>query len=195
MKLGLFKNAKTGEYEMAKIDDKMEGTWAGTTDMLERCIDYVLRDPKPEVPVVTMARWNEDRTARFAEIKGKVAAAIPVNLDGKLNDCLYLAAEQGDRLFAWNGKALADGIKSLELKEGVEATINYQRDGGTDVLKEIRLGKGQEKRRKLNADPNASNSGRRPAAAGSARRRKCAAPSPAPPAGQGKGGGKGGGEK
>src|ERR1051326_599188 len=41
-------------------------------------------------------------------------------------------------------KALSGGVKSMELKEGVEVTINYQREGGTNVLKEIRLRKGEE---------------------------------------------------
>src|SRR5258706_10259303 len=40
-----------------------------------------------------------------------------------------------------DGTALADGIKSTELKEGAEVTINYARDAGTPALKEIRLGK------------------------------------------------------
>jgi hypothetical protein len=42
-----------------------------------------------------------------------------------------------------NGKPLADGIKSKELKEGADVTVTVERDGDGPVIKAIRLGKGQ----------------------------------------------------
>jgi hypothetical protein len=64
------------------------------------------------------------------------------------------------KVFGSDGNELASDIKYPELKAGVEATINYQRDGRTNVLKEIRLGKGQEKRHKPDANLNASQEGK-----------------------------------
>ena len=43
-----------------------------------------------------------------------------------------------------DGKPLADGVKSRELKEGVAATIDYSRGGSGGVLKQIRLGNSQK---------------------------------------------------
>jgi hypothetical protein len=42
-----------------------------------------------------------------------------------------------------DGKPLADGIKSKELKEGAEVTVTVERDGDGPVIKAIRLGNGQ----------------------------------------------------
>src|SRR6185436_12331002 len=94
---------------------------------------------------VTIKKLDDDKRTIVVTAKGK-------------DYTLTIAKEV--KVLGADDKALADGIKSRELKEGALATINYQRDGGTNVLKEIRLGKGQEKRRKPNADPNASKEGK-----------------------------------
>jgi hypothetical protein len=94
---------------------------------------------------VTIKKLDDDKRTIVVTAKGK---------DYKLT------IAKDVKVFGSDGKALASDIKYPELKAGVEATINYQRDGGTNVLKEIRLGKGQEKRRKPNADPNASQEGK-----------------------------------
>ena len=46
-------------WEMEKIDEKMLGTFSGGTDMLLRCITYVMTDPSAEVPVEEKVDWGE----------------------------------------------------------------------------------------------------------------------------------------
>jgi hypothetical protein len=111
------------------------------------CVDSLLAAEA----IVTIKRFDADKRTIVVTAKGKDYALTIAN------DVKVLGADD---------KPLADGIKSMELKAGVEATINYQRDGGANilkeirVLKEIRLGKGQEKRRRPNADPNATKDGK-----------------------------------
>ena len=46
-------------WEMEKIDEKMLGTFSGSTDMLLRCITYVMTDANAEVPVEEKVDWGE----------------------------------------------------------------------------------------------------------------------------------------
>ena len=47
------------------------------------------------------------------------------------------------RILGLDGKPLADGLKSKELKEGAEVTVTVERDGGGPVIKAIQLSEGK----------------------------------------------------
>lgn len=101
----VFNGNEDGSWDLEKIDSHMMGTWAGSTDMLRRAIDYILSDPDADVPVRSNAEW--DTAVKFATIEGKVTGAIPVECDGKL--ALYVACDKGDMLFPWkDGKLVGE---------------------------------------------------------------------------------------
>lgn len=100
-------------WEMEKIDWQLLGTWAGSTDMLVRVVSYVQANPDAVIRVTEGTSWSDG--IKVASLPGKISAAMPVDLagDGKL--VLYLADDQGDRLFAWDGKAFQDATAAHKL--------------------------------------------------------------------------------
>jgi hypothetical protein len=49
--------ADDGIWEMDKIDEKMLGTFSGGTNMLARCMSYLMADPNADVPVEEKVDW------------------------------------------------------------------------------------------------------------------------------------------
>ena len=129
--------SKTGDvWEMNQLADTMAGTWAGGADMLIRVADYVIADPDgAEVPVKEGVHWSNFK--QIAKIDGAIHQALPVDLagDGKLT--LYIANENGDRLFKYDGKAdMADVTASSKLtaKSKVSTWGDFNADGKMDLL-------------------------------------------------------------
>ena len=92
---------KDGGLEMGKIDDHMEATWAGGTDMLLRAVRYSLKAKDQAYFLRTAeATWDENQSA--GKVPGKVAAAMAVDLLGPkdFREHLFIASDAGDRLFA-----------------------------------------------------------------------------------------------
>jgi len=89
-----------GQYQVRKIDDHMEGTWAGGTDMLCCAVRYILTDDDPEVPSASGVGWGTE--VKIAKLDGRVSSARPVWLDGQRSPYLFLACDQGDRLFRFD---------------------------------------------------------------------------------------------
>jgi len=89
-----------GHYQVLKIDDHMEQTWAGGTDMLDRAVRYILSSDDPTVPAVSGVRWGSE--VKVAKLEGKVSAALPVWLDEGRNPLLFVACAAGDRLFRFD---------------------------------------------------------------------------------------------
>ena len=89
-----------GQYQVRKIDDHMEGTWAGGTDMLCRAVRYILTDDDPEVPSASGVGWGAE--LKIAKLDGRVNSARPVWLDNRRPPYLFLACDQGDRLFRFD---------------------------------------------------------------------------------------------
>jgi hypothetical protein len=94
------------QWDMDKLDPRLLGTWAGSTDMLLRAVQYVQSDPDADVPVTAGVEWAEE--GLVGKVEGKVAAAIPVDLDGTGKPTLYVADEGGDRLFHLQGSNWED---------------------------------------------------------------------------------------
>ena len=124
---------KDGTWGMDKDNQLMNGTWSGGTDMLVRAINYVLADPEALLPVREGMEWNKE--SQIAKIDGKILRAAAVDVTGKGKSELFLAAEQGDRLFRWDGKALADITvpSGLTSKSQAFAWGDFNGDGTVDL--------------------------------------------------------------
>jgi hypothetical protein len=102
----LSRNKDNTGWDLDKTEDHMLGTWSGGTDMLLRVVDYVQHDPDPTVPVRESIEWGKE--LQIAKLEGKIVATTAVDLSGQGKIDLFIAAEKGDRLFHWNGKAFED---------------------------------------------------------------------------------------
>ena len=85
-------------WDMQKIDPRMQGTWAGSTDMLLRAVKYCLADEDADIPVRTNADWAEHSV--ITKFTGKINLVRPVDLEGDGKLALLVASDDGDRLFA-----------------------------------------------------------------------------------------------
>jgi hypothetical protein len=115
-------SAQRGVWEMAEKEEKQNVLleyWAGGTDMLLRCIDYVLSERDSYLPDEEGVDW--DKAIRIDSIAGQVFAAESVDLAGKGQADLFLACEQGDRLYRWTGKAFENLTARLALTSASRA--------------------------------------------------------------------------
>ena len=121
-------------WDMEKIDSRMLGTWAGSTDMLLRAMEYILSDPDADVPVRTNAEWGEH--VMFAKIEGEVREAAPVDLDGDGRPYLFVVCEKGDRLFRFTDGKFADvtAQRKLASKSSAALWTDVNRDGKLDLV-------------------------------------------------------------
>jgi hypothetical protein len=88
---------KDGTYGLEALDQDMAGVWAGGTDMLTRCVQYVLAEGgSASVPVEPGTVWRAVRKVGSAGAPAADIAAVDLAGDGKLS--LFVASPQGDRL-------------------------------------------------------------------------------------------------
>jgi len=131
-----FRQGKDKDWEMVKLDDSMNATWDGGTDMLTRAVEYILADPHADVPVKEGINWEGSKL--FATLEGTVHAAMPVDLAGDGRWSLHIARKGGDRLFRYDAKAgeLADITVAVKLaaKSNVSTWGDFDGDGRMDLL-------------------------------------------------------------
>ena len=84
------------QLELVSLDDYMQLTWMGSTDMLLRCVKYILTDPWPDVPPYTNTAWRS--AAHVATFPHKVRSLSMVDLAGDGRYVLFAASDGGDRL-------------------------------------------------------------------------------------------------
>jgi hypothetical protein len=120
-------------WELEKIDPKMLGTFSGSTDMLLRCVTYVMTDPNAEVPVEEQVAWGEKIRIGKTDRKINMVAAVDLAGDGKL--AAFLTSDAGDQVFRWNGQTLEDVTAKLALqsKSLVSAWGDFDRNGKIDL--------------------------------------------------------------
>jgi hypothetical protein len=120
-------------WEMEKIDEKMLGTFSGSTDMLVRCMTYIMTDANADVPVEEKVEWGGKIQIGKTDRKINTAAAVDLAGDGKL--AAFLASDAGDLVYRWNGKTLEDVTPKLALrsKSSVFAWGDFNGDGKLDL--------------------------------------------------------------
>jgi hypothetical protein len=118
---------------MEKIDEKMLGTFSGGTDMLLRCITYILTDPNAEVPVTEKVEWGEKIRVGKTDRKVDMVAAVDLAGDGKL--AAFVASQAGDQVYRWNGKTMEELTAKLALRSrsSVFAWGDFNGDGRLDL--------------------------------------------------------------
>jgi len=128
--------AKGGVLHVIEINDYLQETWAGSTDMLLRCTRYVLTDPHPVVPPTTGAVWEEPYE-KIGKLNGRAYGALGVDLRGDGRTCLHVLAENGDRVLLHNktSKKFDDLTAKLKLgaKSKAAAWGDFNADGTLDL--------------------------------------------------------------
>ena len=93
-----------GVWSFSQVDARMQGVRAGGTDMLRRCVDYILSERRPRVPLEAEAVWQPE-PAKLGKGEGRILAVRPVDLSGDGTLLVFIAADSGDRLYACDRKA------------------------------------------------------------------------------------------
>ena len=122
-----------GVWGFDEVSQPMAATWSGGTDMLQRAVEYILRDASADVPVRTGVRWAGH--ARLGSVTGKVSNVLPVDLRSDGKPALYVASDGGDRLFAFDGKAGRDVTEKcgLAARSRAAAWGDFSGDGLIDL--------------------------------------------------------------
>jgi len=127
---------KPNVFDIFKRDDRMEGTWAGGSDMLLKITELLVKYPDTDVPVASGVKWDEPQ--KVCNIKGKVTDSRAVDLDGKGRLTLYLACDSGDRLFHFEEKPYKlveeTAKRKLTSKSQAVAWSDFNGDGRLDLL-------------------------------------------------------------
>jgi len=124
-----------GDWDMERLAPRLLGCWAGSTDMLLRCVRYVMTDENATVPVSADAAWQPE--ALFAQLDGPIHAVEPVNVAGTAGTAdLFVACADGDRLYRFDGAAMADVTSQhgLTSKSRLFAWAELTGDGRLDLL-------------------------------------------------------------
>lgn len=124
-----------GDWDMQKMEPRLLGCWAGSTDMLLRCVNYIKTNENADVPVRANAVWQPE--TKFAQLKGKIHSMDPVNVTGTKGKAeLFVTGTEGDRLFRFDGKGMADVTHRHKLtsKSQVCTWGEFTGDGRLDLL-------------------------------------------------------------
>ena len=127
LKLG---GGRNGNWDLEVADESMQATWAGGTDMLQRCVQYILsQGAGASVPVEAGTSWRA--ISKIGSIAGTARDIAAVDLvgDGKL--CLFVASEKGDRLLKPAKDTFVDITEKVKLasKSRLAAWGDFNGDG------------------------------------------------------------------
>jgi hypothetical protein len=124
-----------GDWRLDAVDQKMPSTWAGGTDMLTRCVQYVLADPATAcVPVTAGTSWRATR--KIGSVGGKACDICAADLAGDGRCCLFVAGERGDRLLRPSeGGTFEDVTQKVKLasRSCLAAWGDFDGDGRMDL--------------------------------------------------------------
>ena len=88
---------KEGVWRLEGVDAKMLETWDGGTDMLARCVQYILAErDTAAVPAEAGLSWRAIKKIGSAGGQARDIAAVDLAGDGTC--CLFVAGDKGDRL-------------------------------------------------------------------------------------------------
>ena len=124
-----------GTWQLLEIDQNMPGTWNGGTDMLERCVRYILESKElATVPVDAAVGWRS--IVAVGQAGGAVGVAV-VDLGGG-RPAVHLISPEGDKLLlpAKGKESFEDATARLGLtaKSLAAAWADFDQDGRTDLL-------------------------------------------------------------
>lgn len=116
------------------VNSHMEGTWAGSSDMLLRAVKYKLADPSADFPVVVGASWRQP--VKVGSVAGALSVrGVDIGSDGK--NYLWVTSDKGDRLLAYDNafKGVKDVTESKKFtaKTAVGAWGDFNGDGTLDL--------------------------------------------------------------
>jgi FG-GAP-like repeat len=123
-------------WEMSHVDEKLQGTWDGGSDMLIKAIEYIKEAPDESiVPVDVGVYWA--KTVSLGKVEGGATAAQAVSLDGSDLFALHVAARGGDRLILYDRKARKfkdiTAERKLSAKSAASAWGDFNADGKIDL--------------------------------------------------------------
>lgn len=120
-------------WDMDKEEARLLGTWSGGTEMLLRAVKGALADSDLDFPINAGRTWDEP--INLGTIKGNVASAASADVDGDGKAELFLACDEGDRLYRWDGAALKEITSEAKLssKSLAYAWGDFNGDGLTDL--------------------------------------------------------------
>ncbi|HUV39925.1 MAG TPA: VCBS repeat-containing protein [Planctomycetota bacterium] len=126
-------SVEEGLWDMEKIDSRMLGTWAGSTDMLLRAVNYILGTEGADVPIKSNVEWATE--SKFADVKGKINFLEVVDLEGDGKLTLHVGCDAGDRLFRCEGGRLTDvtAKHNLNAKSKFAVWADFDGDGKLDL--------------------------------------------------------------
>jgi hypothetical protein len=90
-------SGKGGAWRLEAVDQNMLSTWDGGTDMLTRCVQYILADrAAAAVPAEAGLRWRTIK--KIGSVAGQARDIAAINVAGDGTCCLFVASDKGDRL-------------------------------------------------------------------------------------------------
>ncbi len=126
---------KKGFWDMDQIDTKMEGTWAGGTNMLIKMVALLVKNPDIRVAINSESQWSERIQA--GKVEGKISNVQAVDLAGNGMRLIHVSSSTGDRLFKYDAKkAKIDDVTAkskLAAKSSATAWGDFNADGRLDL--------------------------------------------------------------
>ncbi|MBA4389222.1 MAG: hypothetical protein C0404_14710 [Verrucomicrobia bacterium] len=121
-------------WGLVQINSHMEGTWAGSSDMLLKAINYTLKDPTADFPVKSGSQFIAP--VKIGTVDGLLRTR-PVDLAGNGKWSLLATSAKGDRLYSYDAaaKAMKDvtAAKKLSSKSAAFCWADFNADGKIDL--------------------------------------------------------------
>ena len=128
---------KEGAWLYDTMDQGMQATWAGGTDMLRRVVDYIVLDYDAVVPAMEGVSWSGS-PEKIATLDGAIKTVRPVDLAGDGKQLLFVARDKGDRLLSCDPKTrkFADvtADRGLQSKSLAYAWGDFSGQGRLDLV-------------------------------------------------------------
>jgi len=127
---------KNNVWEMDEISQIMLGVFDGSTDMLKKCVQYILSSRDPQVPVKTFAQWSVRR--KVDRVRGKGYKAVPVVLKKGTPPLLFIGSIYGNFLYSCNAED--SSFSNATEKHGLRSCsdiflwIDAHKDGLLDLV-------------------------------------------------------------
>ena len=125
---------KDGKWRLEAVDESMQGTWNGGTDMLTRCVQYILADrTNATVPVEAGTSWRAIKKIGDVAGQARDISAVDLACDGRLS--LFVASENGDRLLKGGKEGFEDITEKVKLasKSRLAAWGDFNGDSRMDL--------------------------------------------------------------